>query len=341
MKDCVAAVGTFDGIHIGHRAILDRVLDLAAERGLDSRVVTFLNHPLSVIAPERAPRWTVSRDESEHRMLEHGIGRVSHIEFTPALAALTAREFMQLLVERYAVRALVMGHNNSFGSDRLRTREEYVAAGRDAGIDVHFVEAVHLDDGTAASSSAVRRAMAAGDLGLADRLLQRMPMVEGPVVRGKRNGHRLGFPTMNIDTEGRQPVKEGVYTALMHLPEDHPLYDENGGDVLFGVLNVGKNPTFGEGNPVTCELHVPGVNLGDMYGEYVQVSLLSYLREERRFDSIDELKKDISRSVDRLMAIVAALMADDPDAMESLHPSMQKQLLKYLRRRDGRSGRKG
>ncbi|MBJ2188756.1 MAG: hypothetical protein JFR41_09045 [Muribaculaceae bacterium] len=297
MKPCVAAVGTFDGIHVGHKAIIDNVMRISGEEGLESRIITFTNHPLSVVAPTRCPLWITSRDVSQERIEEFGIGRVSYLNFTPELAALTASEFMRLLRERYAVTVLVMGYDNTFGHDRLKTHDEYIEAGRSAGIDVRFIDRAVTDEGETPSSSKVRHAIADGDIDRVLSLLDDQLVLEGTVVRGKRNGHKLGFPTLNIDMAGMQPLAEGVYAAC-YFPD---MYDDQ--EDYTAVLSVGRNPTIADGNALTYELHVPGHDLGEMYGEKVRFAVGPKLRGVQKFGSLDELKKAIRKDIRQAKAI--------------------------------------
>lgn len=323
MNRCVASVGTFDGVHLGHKAVIQRLLDEAAARGLDSRLITFMNHPLSVVAPHKAPLWANSRHDSLARLDESGVTRVSELNFTPELASLTAVDFLRLVRDRYAVDVLVMGPDNSFGSDRLATREAYIAAGREAGVEILFVDEVLSPEGRRPSSSELRRMVAAGDIAAYDDLSGNLPVISGTVVRGKRNGTRLGFPTANIEVIGQQPLRQGVYSGWLVFDDE----DEDTG-CYFGLLNVGNNPTIAEGNPVTYEFHIAGVNLGPLYGRKVSVRVMGYVRPDRRFDSLAALKKAISADVRSLGDTLLSLLHDDPDMMLSLSVAT----LRFLRR---------
>lgn len=313
MNRCVASVGTFDGVHLGHKAVIQRVIDEAAARGLDSRLITFMNHPLSVISPHKAPLWANSRHDSLCRLGESGVTWVSELNFTAELAALTAADFLRLVRERYAVDVLVMGPDNSFGSDRLDSRQAYISAGREAAVEILFVDEVLSPSGRRPSSSELRRMVAAGDIAAYDDLSGNLPVISGAVVRGKRNGTRLGFPTANIDVKGQQPLRQGVYAGWLVFDDE----DEDTGG-YFGLLNVGTNPTIGEGNPVTYEFHIAGDNLGPLYGRMVSVRVMGYLRPDRRFGSLAELKKAISADVRSLGDTLLSLLHDDPDMMQSL-----------------------
>lgn len=292
MEPCVATVGTFDGVHIGHVAILEKLNSISEEKGCMSRAITFLNHPLSVIAPERAPKWAVDRNITE-KALEMLVDRVSEMNFTPQLAAMTAREFMQLLCERFNVTTLVMGYDNTFGSDRLSTREQYEAAGRDAGIEVVFVDAVTMPDGRPASSSRLRKAVAAGNIDEVAALLGHNPGYMATVVEGKHLGRKIGFPTMNLEIDHSiVPPADGVYAveALVDNPEKS----------YKGVLSIGNNPTVADGNKKTWELHIPERKFGNMYGKFVSFKLLGKIRGIEKFDSIDMLRKAIKNDIKTL-----------------------------------------
>lgn len=328
MNRCVASVGTFDGVHLGHKAVIRRVLDEASARGLDSRLITFTNHPLSVIAPDRTPLWATSRYDTLCRLDGSGVTRVSELDFTSGLAALPAVDFLRLIHDRYAVDVLVMGPDNSFGSDRLASHAAYEAAGREAGVEILFVDEVLSPNGVRPSSSALRRMVADGDLKGYEDLSGNVPVISGTVVRGKRNGTRIGFPTANIDVEGQQPLRQGVYTGWMVFDDE----DEHTG-CYFGLLNVGTNPTVGDNNPVTYEFPIPGASLGPLYGRDVSVRVIGYLRPDRRFDSMADLKKAIAADVRALGNILVSLAQGDPGFIDSLSEPSGRFLIKSLRRR--------
>lgn len=288
MKPCVATVGTFDGIHAGHLAIIDRVNVIAEEKGLPTRVITFANHPLSVVAPERAPKWAVARQESLRR-LALCVDEVVSMDFTEELAAMTAREFMEVVREKYNVDTLVMGYDNTFGSDRLSTHEEYLEAGRDVEIEVAFVDAVYASDGLPVSSSRLRKAISVWDYPLILELMGHAPLYRAKVIEGKKLGRKIGFPTMNLELpDDIVPLPDGVYLAVFCPAE--------GEEGVPAVLSVGSNPTVG-GNGKNYELHVPGMELGDMYGKEIHFSVRDQIRGVKKFASVDLLRRAIEKDV--------------------------------------------
>lgn len=284
---CVATVGTFDGLHRGHMAIVDAVLRRAAQCGMAARVITFSKHPLATIAPERCPQQLMERTEVVRRLESTGIASVEQLDFTPETASLTAAQFLDVLRHKYGVRHLVMGFDNSFGSDRLRGREAYCTAAAACGIDIEFVEPVLTADGRKISSSLLRQAYADGDIELIRECTGHVPTLQGTVRHGLQNGRKLGFPTLNIAPSHPLPLRCGVYQANLVLPQC----------TLRGVLNIGHNPTIADGNPRTYELHIPGHDLGDMYGSNVTVQIVRYLRPERKFGSLGELKQAIAQDI--------------------------------------------
>lgn len=283
----VAAIGTFDGVHLGHRAIIARVIELARRNGSRSLVLTFANHPLSVIAPDRCPLWATTRAISRQEIEHQGVDSVDALHFDAALAALTARQFFAEMRRRYGVTTLVMGYDNTFGSDRLTAPADYRAAGAAEGVEVVTVDAVETPRGVHASSSALRRAIADGDTAAAADILSYPYTIEGQVIHGLQNGRKIGFPTLNIDITGLQPLLAGVYAATLL----------RGAHRLPAVLNVGTNPTIAPDRPLTCELHAIDTDLGQCYGQTVRFQIHQRLRGEQRFPSLDRLRAAIAADI--------------------------------------------
>jgi len=290
MASRIATVGTFDGLHHGHRAIIDRLLQRAEATGLQPTVFTFTSHPLATIAPQRCPATVMAREEVESNLKALGIESVIMLDFNAGLAAYTAREFLAMLRRRYDVRELVMGFDNTFGSDRLTRHDDYTEAAHAEEMEISFVNPVTTPDGLKISSSLLRHALRDGDMERARQCTGTYPSITGTVEYGKRNGHKIGFPTLNINPKHPLPLCEGVYIASMN-------YNNR---IYHGLLNVGNNPTFGNENKLTYELHIPGHDLGDMYGETVNVSIMKYLRGEKKFANIDELTAAIKANINEM-----------------------------------------
>lgn len=287
MPGWIATVGTFDGLHKGHRAIISQLLQRARETGLEPSVITFRQHPLSIIAPHRAPSTVMAREEVERQLHNMGIKNVVMLDVNAALLSLTAREFLAMLRTRYNVKKLVMGFDNTFGSDRLHTHQEYTQTALAEGMSISFVDPVVATDGSKISSSLLRHALKDGDMERVKECLNHYPSISGVVAHGKENGRKIGFPTLNIAPFHQLPISKGVYVASM----------EYEGKTYHGVLNVGNNPTFGESNSLTYELHIPGHDLGNMYGKKVTVRIHKFLRKEKKFENIEALISAINENI--------------------------------------------
>lgn len=277
-------IGTFDGLHLGHRHLLATLCAAAAARGLEPLAVTFARHPLATLRPGAEPPLLAPRPP---RLPV----RTEVIDFDRATAALTAADFMTLLRERYDARLLVIGHDNRLGSDLPADLGRYAAIGRGLGLEVIAASPWALPDGRVPASSAIRRALLAGDPAGAADMLGRPYALGGVTVPGRQNGRRLGFPTLNLrPAAGVLVPAAGVYAGTVTLAGDSR--------ALPAVINVGDNPTIAAGNPVTVEAHVIDTELDpDLYGRKATFTICRYLRGERRFGSLDELRAAIGADV--------------------------------------------
>lgn len=296
MAQRIATVGTFDGFHAGHRDVVARLCREAEARGLEPVAVTFDRHPLASVAPDRVPPLLMDRADLEHHLRRAGVSHTLVLPFTPELASLTAEQFMRMLRQRHDVAVMLMGYDNRIGSDRPSTPEQYVEAGRRAGIEVLTAPRYsHPITGETPASTLLRRALAEGDTDRYALYAGRPYSVGGSVTTGRRNGHRLGFPTLNIDIDpGRAIPAPGVYAGTISLDgADYP-----------AVINVGHNPTIAAANPLTVEAHAIDADLGERYGARVQATFAHRLRDEQRFDSLDSLRAAIAADVLRAKALI-------------------------------------
>lgn len=280
----VAAIGNFDGVHLGHREILRRVREHAARRDADSLLVTFEPHPARVVAPERAPALLHTRRQKLDTLEECGLDDVLILRFDAGVAELGGEEFFsRLLAERIRFDAVFVGENFRFGRGREGDRHLLEHIGAHRGFTVHEVEPVLAADGTTISSSAIRRALAAGDAPAARRMLGRPFTVVGEVVRGEGRGRSLDCPTANVHVANETLPRTGVYvTEAVVLASRMP-----------SVTNVGRRPTVG-GDRVTVETHLLEFD-DDLYGETIEVRFLEKLRDERRFDDLPALADQLAR----------------------------------------------
>lgn len=288
----VVTTGTFDGFHVGHRAVADRVTALASERGLRPLAVTFTRHPLEVIAPERAPRLIADPAESRAMLRRAGLDVVT-IPFNETSRSLTARDWLTLLRDKAGARVIVMGYDNTLGCDgRNLSRSDYADMAHELGL-----EAVTASEIDGASSSAVRKAVEAGDLQKAAALLGRPFSITGNVVKGRQIGRKLGFPTANISIGDRRVLPPpGVYAADVMLPD---------GTRYPAALNIGHDPSVAVDAPLSIEANIIGFS-GDIYGKRIEVTPLAFLREERKFPTLEELKSAIRNDTEKALAIRGA-----------------------------------
>ncbi|MDE6716619.1 MAG: riboflavin biosynthesis protein RibF [Muribaculaceae bacterium] len=271
-------VGTFDGVHRGHREVLRTLREEAAARGLVPSVVTFDRHPLEIVAPERAPRLLQLPEERAAMLRETGV-EVIEVAFTSELSAMTAREWAAILRDHYGMRLLISGYDNKFGSDgRAMSAADYLRLGEEMGFAV--VTAPEL---SGICSSAIRRAVAAGDMTRAAEMMGRPYSLSGRVEEGRHLGRTIGFPTANLAVSPRILLPApGVYAGRL--------------DGMPAVINIGDNPTVGQGNPITVEAHAIGFS-GDLYGRDLRLEFSERIRGERKFGSLEQLKEQIGKDI--------------------------------------------
>jgi len=286
VAETVATVGTFDGVHRGHQDVLDRLVARAAAAGMRSLLVTFDPHPLEVVNPAAAPPLLTVGDEKLEVLAESGVDYVAIIPFTKELSAYDAPRFVdEVLVGRYRVRHLLMGHDHGLGRNRAGDEGVLRALGESRGFSVEAVEPVTGREGQPVSSTAIRRAVAGGDLDKARQGLGRPYAVGGRVVHGEARGRLLGFPTINIPLPSARKLlpPEGVYAVEVQTPRGS----------FAGMLNLGGRPTFGDDRP-NLEAHLFDAE-GEFYGMRVRIDFHQRLRDTQRFESADALIAQLRR----------------------------------------------
>jgi riboflavin kinase/FMN adenylyltransferase len=277
------ALGTFDGVHIGHRAVIGRALELARERGLTSAVVTFDRHPLSVIDPARAPRLLTSNEEKTRLIAELGPDELVLLPFDEHFAALTPAGFCEGLVSGVLdARVVVVGENFNFGAGGAGDAAQLRACGAANGYEVVICTLV-TEHGEAISSTRIRRLLYRGELEEVREILGRPPSATGVVVHGDKRGRTLGVPTANVDVEaGTIFPGRGVYAARALV-----------GDAWYrAAVNIGHNPTFRSRDEATTHVTVEAFLLefsGDIYDREIRLDFLHKVRDERRFESVEAL----------------------------------------------------
>lgn len=282
-KGCAVTIGFFDGVHRGHRYLLQQLEELAAANGLSAVAVTFDCHPRTVVQSDFVPLLLTTQEEKQSLLSEAFGGNVVMMPFTQELSALTAKEFMQsVLREKLNAKLLLMGYNHSFGHGG-GTPEEYVAWGKETGIKICFAEALA---GEKVSSSRIRNLIGLGEVDKANSLLGYLYFLTGKVVEGRQIGRRIGFPTANLSLPAHKLLPAcGVYAVWVFMPDK----TKRG-----GMLCVGHRPTIEADGEISVEVHIFGFS-GNLYGESISIDFIGKLRDEQHFDSLDALQNQLTQ----------------------------------------------
>ena len=279
-------IGTFDGVHRGHRLVLETLKREARKRGLQPVAISFDRHPLELVAPERAPGNLTSTRRKEELLRREGVETLI-LPFNEKLRGMRAYEWLDHIHRKYGVKLLIAGYDNTFGSDGIDLSiADYKAMGDAIGIEVM---AAPEEEGV--SSSAVRKAVKSGDIKKAISLLGHRPELEGRVAPGFKVGHEIGFPTANLQVSPRAVMPApGVYAAMAFI--------EDAAEGLPAMVNIGYRPTFKgtakESRHLTVEAHIIGSDM-ELYGKNVRLEWVGRLRDERKFGSVEELIAQLQR----------------------------------------------
>lgn len=291
-KDMLLTIGVFDGVHLGHKHLIARLTELARKQGLVSGVVTFRHHPREVLAPQTRLPFLTNLDQRIELLKKEGVEAVITLSFTPELARLSPKEFLGLLKENLRMRGLVIGPDFALGRNREGDTDALRHLGEEMGFSLTVVPPLKIN-GEVVSSTAVRKALTEGDMKRVQSLIGRPFSLHGRVVTGDKRGIELGFPTANLDTEAEQALPaEGVYTSRAYI--DDQAYP--------AMTNIGQHPTFG-GSQCLVEVYLLDYE-GDLYGRELTVDIIDRLRGEIKFDTPEELKKQIAEDVKRGKAIL-------------------------------------
>jgi len=290
--ETVLTIGVFDGVHAGHRYLLEKLQQRASEKNLLSGVVTFSPHPQSVLHPHNQLPWLSNLEDRVRAFQELGVNIVAVLTFTPKVAQLGAREFMSLVKKQLRMRGIIVGPDFALG----RGREGNIKLLRTLGREMEFgVEVIppYTINGEVVSSTLIRRVLAQGDMIKVERLMGRYFQLGGKVITSDKRGRVLGFPTANLYIRPQQALPgNGIYATIAQVD----------GKQFSSATNIGIRPTFGEGEKMV-ETHLLNYE-GDLYGKDIRLEFVQKLRDEQRFPSSEALKAQIEKDVREVEAIL-------------------------------------
>lgn len=294
----VATIGFFDGVHRGHRYLIDQMITVAKEADMESTVITFDRHPRQVLHSDYLPQMLSTFEEKKALLENTPADHIEILTFDEQLAALSAHDFMkQVLRERLNVCKLVIGYDNRFGHNRSEGFENYVRYGQELGIEVIQAMPLSEPDKEAISSSYIRACLLVGNVWGANEALGYAYSLTGRVIEGFHEGRKIGFPTANLNTDetGKLVPASGVYAVHVQL--------ENEQHLRLAMMNIGTRPTY-DGHMQTLEVHIFDFN-GDIYGQQLRVVFDRRIRNEMKFSSPQELAKQLEKDKEEIRRIYA------------------------------------
>ena len=291
----VVATGFFDGVHVGHRLVIEQLVAAAAARGDESMVITFWPHPRNVLQKEaRSLRLLTTLAQKKQMLHELGVDRVEVLSFTKDFSTMTMEDYLRHIMKEYGATAILLGYDNRIGCDAADS-DQVARMAESLGLEVIRTEMVPSEAGVAVSSTKIRERLEAGDIKEASKMLGYDYSMHGVVVSGNRLGRTIGFPTANMQLY--EPLKlvpgNGVYFVKVNVLDR----------VFYGMCNIGLRPTVGAGNARTIETNIFGFD-EDIYGLDIEVTFISRIREERKFGSLEELKHQLESDRDTCLSLL-------------------------------------
>lgn len=296
-RGAAVAIGNFDGVHLGHQAVIDLARNAADDLGAPLGILTFEPHPREVFQPDAAPFRLMNASAKAHRLEKLGIEKLYEIPFNASLSGLTAREFAEAVIcDTLGLTHVVVGEDFCFGKGRTGNAADLARFGAEMGFGVTVAPIMATPAGRVSSTN-IRTALAQGRPRDAAQMLGHWHRIDGPVIKGDQRGRDLGYPTANMSISGLHPPKFGVYAVKIDV------LDGPHAGSYHGAASIGVRPMFGENRP-NCESYLFDF-AGDLYGAPLSVALVEYLRGEEKFDSLDALITQMGHDCDRARAILA------------------------------------
>ena len=286
IKNSVVTIGTFDGVHVGHQKIINRLVHIAETNKLQALVLTFFPHPRMVVQKDSSIKLINTIDEKAAQLQQLGVDHLVLKEFTKTFSRLSALEYVRdVLVNKLKVKHIIVGYDHHFGRNRTATIEDLIEFGKFYGFEVTQIDAQEVGD-VAVSSTKIRAALREGNMRVANDFLGYNFMLTGTVVKGKGLGANLSFPTANMFIEEPYKLipKQGVYLVQSKI--------EN--QLVYGMMNIGKNPTVSQDNKTHIEVHFFNLD-ANLYSKTLKIELLEHLRSEIKFPNIEALKVQLEK----------------------------------------------
>jgi len=296
-KKTILTLGTFDGVHIGHKKILERLIQNTQDNEYESLVLTFFPHPRMVLQEQSEIKLLNTIEEKIYLLEKIGIQNLVIHPFDESFSRLTAEEFVKtVLVEKFHVQKIIIGHDHRFGRNRTANIDDLITFGKQYDFEVEQISVQEIDE-VSVSSTKIRKALLEGNMALANEYLGYDYFLTGTVIKGKQLGRTIGFPTANLKIEENYKLipKNGVYSIKSTI----------NGETVFGMMNIGFNPTVA-GENLSIEIHYFDFE-ADIYDQKISVSMLHYLRPEQKFDSVTLLKEQLRKDKKEAIAYLNQL----------------------------------
>jgi riboflavin kinase/FMN adenylyltransferase len=282
-KKTIVTLGTFDGVHLGHTAILDKICNIAKQENLESVLLTFFPHPRLIVSNDSEIKMLNTMAEKAKLLKQKGIQNFIIHQFDKLFSELSPREFVeQVLIKQLNIHKIIIGYDHKFGKNRAADFNDLIAFGKEFGFEVEEISAKQVNE-VSVSSTKIRNSLLEGNISLANEYLGYSYMLSGIVVKGNQLGRTIGFPTANIEISENYKLipKNGVYIVIAIVNNQ----------TIFGMMNIGIKPTLGDNIP-SIEVHLLNFS-EDIYGQKIQVNVIERLRDEQKFESFEALKSQL------------------------------------------------